>query len=243
MKIGKSKGVLFALGIGVLAWPNVAGAVTFAQTSDHCSIPTGGTQTCGIIAGNHIDVTQSGGVTTFSVTLANNWAFVNTGANGGGGSLTFGFVSPLVNAVVTNTSGNGWNTANGSFFVQGGAPNNGSAMSTVSTALLQAPDGVGNTFNFVNGIAITCMTSGSSNACATPLTFTINTLVALATDTSGGAFFWADVINNNRAGAPTGLIDFGQVPLPAALPLFATGLGALGLLGWRRKKKAAALAS
>jgi hypothetical protein len=29
-----------------------------------------------------------------------------------------------------------------------------------------------------------------------------------------------------------------QVPLPAALPLFATGLGALGLLGWRRKRKA-----
>jgi len=29
-------------------------------------------------------------------------------------------------------------------------------------------------------------------------------------------------------------------PLPAALPLFVTGLGALGLLGWRRKRKAAA---
>jgi hypothetical protein len=28
-------------------------------------------------------------------------------------------------------------------------------------------------------------------------------------------------------------------PLPAALPLFATGLGALGLLGWRRKRKGA----
>ena len=28
-------------------------------------------------------------------------------------------------------------------------------------------------------------------------------------------------------------------PLPAALPLFATGLGALGLLGWRRKRRAA----
>src|SRR5262245_10696584 len=27
------------------------------------------------------------------------------------------------------------------------------------------------------------------------------------------------------------------VPLPAALPLFATGLGALGLLAWRRKRK------
>ena len=29
-----------------------------------------------------------------------------------------------------------------------------------------------------------------------------------------------------------------ETPLPAALPLFATGLGALGLLGWRRKRKA-----
>jgi hypothetical protein len=29
-------------------------------------------------------------------------------------------------------------------------------------------------------------------------------------------------------------------PLPAALPLFASGLGALGLLGWRRKRKAQA---
>jgi uncharacterized protein (TIGR03118 family) len=31
-------------------------------------------------------------------------------------------------------------------------------------------------------------------------------------------------------------------PLPAALPLFATGIGGLGLLGWRRKRKAQALA-
>ena len=34
----------------------------------------------------------------------------------------------------------------------------------------------------------------------------------------------------------------GTTPLPAALPLFATGLGAFGLLGWRRKRKAAAVA-
>jgi hypothetical protein len=31
-------------------------------------------------------------------------------------------------------------------------------------------------------------------------------------------------------------------PLPAALPLFATGFGALGLLSWRRKRKAQAVA-
>ena len=29
-------------------------------------------------------------------------------------------------------------------------------------------------------------------------------------------------------------------PIPAALPLFASGLGVLGLLGWRRKRKNAA---
>lgn len=41
---------------------------------------------------------------------------------------------------------------------------------------------------------------------------------------------------------PTGDVVLGSVsttPLPATLPLFATGLGALGLFGWRRKRKAA----
>jgi len=39
-------------------------------------------------------------------------------------------------------------------------------------------------------------------------------------------------------------IDFvSSTPLPASLPLFASGLGAFGLLGWSRKKKAAALAA
>ena len=33
-----------------------------------------------------------------------------------------------------------------------------------------------------------------------------------------------------------------ETPLPAALPLFATGLGALGLIGWWRKRKAQAAA-
>jgi hypothetical protein len=40
-----------------------------------------------------------------------------------------------------------------------------------------------------------------------------------------------------------GVQDAGFVtPLPAALPLFATGIGGLGLLGWRRKRKAQAVA-
>jgi hypothetical protein len=35
----------------------------------------------------------------------------------------------------------------------------------------------------------------------------------------------------------SGVADISQTPLPAALPLFATCFGALGLLGWRRKRK------
>ena len=38
------------------------------------------------------------------------------------------------------------------------------------------------------------------------------------------------------------LTELNTVPLPAALPLFATGLGAIGLLGWRRKRKARTVA-
>jgi hypothetical protein len=33
-----------------------------------------------------------------------------------------------------------------------------------------------------------------------------------------------------------------ETPLPAALPLFATGLGVMGVFGWRRKKKSAVTA-
>jgi hypothetical protein len=35
--------------------------------------------------------------------------------------------------------------------------------------------------------------------------------------------------------------DITNTPLPAALPLFATGIGGLGFLGWRRKRKAQAV--
>ncbi|HEY6021844.1 MAG TPA: VPLPA-CTERM sorting domain-containing protein, partial [Candidatus Paceibacterota bacterium] len=38
-------------------------------------------------------------------------------------------------------------------------------------------------------------------------------------------------------------LSYGLTPLPAALPLFTTGLSALAVLGWRRKRKAAPIAA
>ena len=49
-----------------------------------------------------------------------------------------------------------------------------------------------------------------------------------------GSSMSGDAFTSNTIGTAT--------PLPAALPLFATGLGAMGLLGWRRKRKAQVVA-
>jgi hypothetical protein len=69
-----------------------------------------------------------------------------------------------------------------------------------------------------------------------------NTLAALrladgAQDTDNNAADFVTGVPNPRNSAVA------ETPLPATLSLFATGLGALGLIGWRRKKKAAAFAA
>ncbi len=56
------------------------------------------------------------------------------------------------------------------------------------------------------------------------------------TDGSAGG---DNVLLDSFAGATTGTGKQGNTPIPGALPLFATGLGALGLLARRRKRKQA----
>jgi hypothetical protein len=57
----------------------------------------------------------------------------------------------------------------------------------------------------------------------------------------GGTTVASGILFNNVVGHGLGGdITYSATPLPAALPLFATGLGALGLFGWRRKRKKAA---
>jgi hypothetical protein len=75
-----------------------------------------------------------------------------------------------------------------------------------------------------------CTDTGSNN-CNTDKSFTI----------SGTPYKYYDVTSTNGDALLAGFdANVSAVPLPAALPLFASGLAGLGLLGWRRKRKAIA---
>jgi endo-1,4-beta-xylanase len=52
--------------------------------------------------------------------------------------------------------------------------------------------------------------------------------------TTAESFYLDDVVIDETSPPPA------SAPLPAGLPLFATGLGGLGLIGWRRKRRAVA---
>ena len=64
--------------------------------------------------------------------------------------------------------------------------------------------------------------------------------------TGGTLYLYIGEVGNNGEVAASSITvssePVGTTPLPATLPLFASGLGALGLLGWRRKRKAQAVA-
>jgi hypothetical protein len=95
-----------------------------------------------------------------------------------------------------------------------------------------------------------CTSTSGKAPCATEMIFySLDTLGALADVGPVGFSQTAPHVTENADGtfsytSPLGNVFNGtsEVPLPAALPLFATGLGALGLLGWRRKRKAQAVA-
>ena len=95
---------------------------------------------------------------------------------------------------------------------------------------------VSQTFN-----GVTCSLGVQCDTEYFPGSFTVSDTVRDLTINSDGFL----VVNTYQIPTPDVFITFdlpdgltlAQSPLPPALPLFATGLGALGLLGWRRKRK------
>jgi hypothetical protein len=70
----------------------------------------------------------------------------------------------------------------------------------------------------------------------------LSTFAVLGADQLQGIWIGEGLTGGNTGADSLTVNSLTVTPLPAALPLFATGLGALGLLGRRRKRKAQATA-
>ena len=123
---------------------------------------------------------------------------------------------------------------------------------TFSNISITATGGIvsGDVFNTDSGSTSTLLVAKASDydaltlAFATALPSSGGGSVGVTGDTvsSKGLFIFSD---GNIALSSEFIADSGSVstetPLPAGLPLFATGLGAMGVLGWRKKRKASAM--
>ena len=104
-----------------------------------------------------------------------------------------------------------------------------------------------------NGASLGCDGSGSGTICFNQLTTPVTLTNHMVFDIffTGGPLnfsaphlkvdFWAALGQTKSTGdlLSQDIVSTSTVPLPGALPLFASGLAGLGLLGWRRKRAAA----
>jgi hypothetical protein len=80
----------------------------------------------------------------------------------------------------------------------------------------------------------------SGNPLSDSATYDNATLASLGITPGTYVWTWGGTLVPGGGAPDQSFTIIAGTPLPAALPLFATGLGAIGLLGWRRKRKAQA---
>jgi hypothetical protein len=92
--------------------------------------------------------------------------------------------------------------------------------------------------NFSGGERLVGFTLLSTALSGLSFTFTSTSLIFLATE---GRLRRGTVISGIFLTAPPPVDNIpAAIPIPAALPLLAAGFGAMGFMGWRRKRKSAA---
>lgn len=91
-------------------------------------------------------------------------------------------------------------------------------------------DQTGTPLGAFTGSDLACFSSSCADTLFDLATFiSSSTIGSIVLTDDGAAFEYA---------FPGGAVPVSATPLPAAFPLFATGIGGLGLFGWRRKRKA-----
>jgi hypothetical protein len=224
-------GTVLLSAVIILGAPAGGNAATFtaAQNSDECSTP------CGIIAGNTVTISDvSAGVIDVKASLPTSWSFITTGA----GDLSFAFSSSLSGLTLAIQS----DTTNFAQWTTAGPLASGMMDGLKYPASFYGADANFSPSGGAGNNIVDLHISATGLTAATFVADLLNPNMG-SNPASPPALFAADVLNTNNGN--TGIIDFGAphaVPLPAALPLFATGIGGLGLLGWRRKRKAQAFA-
>jgi hypothetical protein len=135
------------------------------------------------------------------------------------------------------------NTAIQVFSAQGSTNNISQSFTTLTQVF---PNVSANILMSMNGLASSFSGSGSAGGTVSVSAeidpfFFIDTLLFAEWYPNLDINQYSIVLNAEFLNIPAGAGD-ATTPLPGALPLFASGLGGLSLLGWRRKKKAKALA-
>ena len=217
-----------------------AGAVTCAEDATSCKPfvvnfvqdPNNGT----IIA------TGTGEFNTMGLTPSSNFGIVTRAQSSPSvGQLTFGSVSGLLGFDVsgpTNTSFIGGIVGTtptvGGTSISGPALGiNGGIPGFSPQSFLSLPNG------YMSGAVVTSQASflAASLSCAVPGVNPCDGLGWQPDETF--TWTWGQGMPDQSFTINTSV---SVIPAPAALPLFATGLGALGLLGWRRKRRTQSVA-
>lgn len=213
-----SAAALLAVGVSM---PDAAHASTYYLTQDGSSGGSlGGNLT--IPGYGYVDVTTVGSDLQFDVELAPNWNVDAGGHHAVAFALaTSGLTISGLNFPYSQTTA--------------GAPFDNPGFSGPFNYAIDCI-GLGNGQN-------ACGTTRNNGDLATSLIFTVLNGGSLSLLKEGGVYITVDIYGTvNGTTGVVGAPDVNVVPLPAALPLFATGLGVMGLFGWRRKRKAEALA-
>lgn len=244
MHTAYSKACPWALALGLAVLPTLGHAETviFTQSTQGCST------SCTVDNNNTVQVSDTVSPTNLTslaagtfdvlVTLDTGWHFMHD-PSGAGHEAGFGFATSLsglsLNVITPSAfAANVQNSLLGSFKI--------------------APYTWDQAGNFADGLSVAGPPNGPTTFSVLDFTISgtglslddfVKTLLASTDGTS--SIFAADV---SAANGNTGGIGFtesliinqhqnGDTPLPAALPLFASGTGLLGFLTWRRKKKMA----